>query len=125
MAPITTHVLDQTRGGPASGIDISLHLLDNSHGVVQSWSNAANTDGRVTEWNANGNAPAVAEAMNKDTAQTWSLRFETGKYWKTQNLQSLYPFVEITFLVDPNDPKGHWHVPILLGQYGYTTYRGS
>ena len=56
-------------------------------------------------------------------ATDYKLRFEVGAYFGSQNMQSLYPYVEIVFRVA--DPAQHYHIPLLLNANGYTTYRGS
>lgn len=57
------------------------------------------------------------------------MTLETGAYWEAKGVETFYPQVEIRFAVDPEEGgvggKGHWHVPVLLGPHGYTTYRGS
>jgi 5-hydroxyisourate hydrolase len=53
---------------------------------------------------------------------TYKLRFETQSYFAKQGVQTFYPFVEITFQVTTEE---HYHVPLLLNPYGYSTYRGS
>ena len=53
----------------------------------------------------------------------WSLQFDTLAYWGEG--KTFYPEVEVRFFVQAGEGKGHWHVPVLLGPWGYTTYRGS
>lgn len=53
-------------------------------------------------------------------ASMWKLRFDTGAYYGWE--KTFFPFVELTFLVKPGE---HFHVPLLLGPYSFTTYRGS
>ena len=110
-SPITTHVLDTARGKPAVGIPVSLHIQ--SDGI---WKELAggitNQDGRITD--------LLRESTLKPGR--YRLTFETGKYL-AQSGKPFFPEVEIVFEV--HDPAQHYHVPLLLSPYGYSTYRGS
>jgi len=60
----------------------------------------------------------------------WVCRFEVQQYWKEKGVDAFFPEVEIRFLTKgfrgvEEGKEGHWHVPLLLGPYSYTTYRGS
>ena len=114
MSPITTHVLDTSRGLPAAGVRVTL----DRHTGPESWTELAtgvtNADGRL--------ADLVADAANF-TAGIYRLRFATAAYFHSLGVHCFFPEVQILFQVD--DPGGHLHVPLLLSPYGYTTYRGS
>jgi 5-hydroxyisourate hydrolase len=114
MSPITTHILDTSRGLPAADVRV---ILDRQTGP-QSWtevaSGATNADGRIADL-----LPDSAPI----TAGVYRLRFATAAYFHSLDVPSFFPEVQILFQVD--DPRGHWHVPLLLSPYGYTTYRGS
>jgi 5-hydroxyisourate hydrolase len=71
-------------------------------------------DGRAGELLPPGSAPE---------AGTYRLTFMTGVYFGMHNLQGFYPQVSVIFEIA--DPKEHYHVPLLLSPYGYSTYRGS
>lgn len=111
MSQLTTHVLDTSLGKPASGVSIILYAL---HG--ERWDMIAegvtDADGRVSG------------LLNKEykLSGVYKMKFETNVYFFATNRQSFYPYVEITFEVDSND---HYHIPLLLNPFGYTTYRGS
>lgn len=53
---------------------------------------------------------------------TYKLNFDVKQYYHSQNSKCMYPFIDITFEVDKEE---HYHVPLLLNAYGFTTYRGS
>lgn len=113
MSPITTHVLDTSTGRPAAGVKVQL-LLVTEGGVRQELASAAtNADGRITDLLPPGGADEGV----------YVLRFETAAYFTAQGRDSFFPRVEIEFCFDPEG--GHYHVPLLLSPFGYSTYRGS
>lgn len=112
MSQITTHVLDTSRGVPAPGIRISLQRPKGA-----SWetiaSGVTNEDGRISD------------LLEKDTnlaTGTYRMFFETKPYYDRLERSSFYPRIPIIFEI--ND-SSHYHIPLLLSPYGYTTYRGS
>ena len=114
-AGLTTHVLDTSREGPASGVDIVLQRLLDS-GETETLAEATtNDDGRVGE-------PLLGpEAIESGT---YRLLFEVGDYYRQgQSASSFLETVPVQFIID--DPEEHYHVPLLLSPGGYTTYRGS
>ena len=114
MSPITTHVLDTARGCPAQGVPVVLEF-QTSDGV---WKELArgetDSDGRVKDLLPDG---AGLESG------FYRLTFETQVYFKSSGVRGFFPFVAITF--DIGEPEPHYHVPLLLSPYGYSTYRGS
>ncbi len=112
MSQLTTHILDTSKGKPAVGLHLVL-----CHHKNKKWIEIAkgttDNDGRVTDLLKKG---AVMELG------TYKLLFETQGYFARQSIQTFYPFVEITFLVTTEE---HYHVPLLLNPYGYSTYRGT
>jgi 5-hydroxyisourate hydrolase len=112
MSQITTHVLDTARGRPAAGIALALE-----RGGAEGWSGIAlavtNADGRVMDLLPDGHVlePGV-----------YRLRFETEPYFRGQGVDTFYPSVEIPFFIRD---AAHYHVPLLLSPFGFTTYRGS
>jgi len=112
MSQITTHVLDTSLGKPAEGIRISLQKTDGS-----SWetigSGLTNSDGRV--------ANLLAEDVLLEPG-IYRMFFETGPYYKGLNIQTFYPEASIVFETFDTE---HYHVPLLLNPFGYSTYRGS
>lgn len=132
---ITTHVLDQTTGLPAARVLCTLTLTSTKTQPSYTASTSPTT-GRITSWTPSTPTTApldqvlpllsmIKEQKGEEWKAVWSLTFETEEYWKKQGKETFYPQVEVRFSVDPDDVRGHWHVPVLLGPYGYTTYRGS
>ncbi len=113
MSAITTHVLDTSVGKPAAGVAVT---LDKQEGGA--WKTLA----RGTT-NADGRAAELLPPNAKFEAGTYRLRFDTAAYFRARGVESFYPHVEIVFVV--KDAAQHYHVPLLLSPYGYSTYRGS
>ncbi|MDO6488816.1 hydroxyisourate hydrolase [Colwellia sp. 1_MG-2023] len=113
MSQITTHVLDTTRGLPAQKLPISLFAQ-----TLDGWQELAkgitNTDGRITDLLAND---VVLPAG------VYRMHFATKTYFDMNNEQGFYPFVDIVFELDGSNT--HYHIPLLLTAFGYSTYRGS
>lgn len=124
--PITCHVLDQTTGLPAPSLSVSLTLLrPHSLGPSTPFKGITNKDGRITKWQAQEGLSLQDMLDNLDEhpsgRMVWVLKFETGQYWGEAN--TFFPEVEVRFFVNPKE--GHYHVPLLLSPWSYTTYRGS
>jgi 5-hydroxyisourate hydrolase len=113
MSHITTHVLDLSLGKPAANIAVILET-QSSGGV---WSEVArgatDTDGRLRDWPAAKTLPAGM----------YRLTFETRAYFAARKIASLYPHIVVVFEV--RDAQEHYHIPLLLSPFGYSTYRGS
>jgi 5-hydroxyisourate hydrolase len=112
MSTISTHVLDTALGRPAAGVRVILEQLDDT-GVVSIGVGETDADGRLRELVPAGQA---LEAGN------YRLRFDTGGYFAATRRETFYPSVMVEFSVTS---EGHYHVPLLLSPYGYSTYRGS
>lgn len=112
MSQITTHVLDTSLGKPAQNIQVYLQQYQDNQ-----WTNVAagltNEDGRV------GNLLKEGELLEPGI---YRMFFETGAYYKRLNIQTFYPEVGIVFQTFDTE---HYHVPLLLNPFGYSTYRGS
>jgi len=109
---ITTHVLDTTTGIPGKGVQINLNKIKDSVSKPITVG-VTNNDGRV--------ADLLPPGKNLE-AGTYQLIFNTGDYYNDQQQDGFFPEVSIQFIVANHD---HYHVPLLLNPYGYTTYRGS
>ncbi len=113
MSAITTHVLDTARGRPAAGVAVVLELQ-----TAQGWQvlgqSATDTDGRVR---------ALLPADFLLAPGTYRLTFDTAAYFAAGQSESFYAQVMINFVV--RDETQHYHVPLLLSPFGYSTYRGS
>jgi len=109
---ITTHVLDTTTGIPAKGVQITLYKIKDSI-TKPITTGVTNNDGRIADLMPPG---------KRLEAGIYQLVFNTANYYAEQRQDGFYPEVSIQFIVTNHD---HYHVPLLLNPYGYTTYRGS
>ncbi|AYY15152.1 hydroxyisourate hydrolase [Actinobacteria bacterium YIM 96077] len=104
---MSTHVLDAADGTPAVGMAVTIAELDGTRVAA----GITNDDGRIPEF-----ADVRLQAGN------YRIVFDTGGYFETMGRQGFYPEVTITFSVAASE---HYHVPLLLSPYAYSTYRGS
>jgi 5-hydroxyisourate hydrolase len=115
MSAITTHVLDTARGRPAAGVPVLLEMREESGGGWrQLGRGATDEDGRLRDLLPGGPLPG---------AGVYRLTFDTAAYFSSQGAEGFYPSVAVTFVVA--DAAQHYHVPLLLSPFGYSTYRGS
>jgi len=116
MSRITTHVLDTALGRPAPGVQVTLERLPTGDGAepIVLGHGVTDADGRLRDLAPPGGALHGG---------TYRLHFDTGAYFRDQELEGFYPEVTITFMVA--DGSEHFHVPLLLSPFGYSTYRGS
>ena len=110
---LSTHVLDASRGRPASGVPVELLCLDGG-----SWRRLG---GGTTD--ADGRLRDFGEDATDLAAGTYRLVFGTAAYFAATGQRGFYPEVSVTF--DYADPAAHYHVPLLLSAFAYSTYRGS
>lgn len=110
---ITTHVLDTARGRPASGVPVVLERHEDAGEWRVMIAGETDADGRV---NGFSHAPSLVPGR-------YRLVFDTGSYFENAGVRAFYPHVIIVFETAAGEP--HYHVPLLLGPFGYTTYRGS
>ena len=115
MSQITTHILDTARGRPAAGVALSLSREERDGSWTPVAEATSNADGRVTG--------GLCEPDLELPAGTYRMHFATGAYFDSQGVDAFYPRVDVVF----NLPAGgeHYHVPLLLSPFGYSTYRGS
>ena len=113
MSGITTHVLDTSRGRPAEGVPATLEV-EAAGGWKLLGKGTTNSDGRITD---------LTSPDTQLTAGVYRLIFDTGRYFAAQQLKAFYPQVTIVFRIE--DTSQHYHVPLLLSPFGYSTYRGS
>lgn len=115
MSGITTHILDVSRGRPAPDVEVTLaRRAGDGEGWEEVGSARTDEDGRAGDLLPDDGPAGPGE---------YRIRFEVGAYFRRSGTEAFYPHVQVAFRVD--DPEEHYHVPILLGPYGYTTYRGS
>lgn len=111
MSLITSHVLDASTGTPAAGVSIGLVAADGTV-IAQG---VTDDDGRVGD-------------LGPETlpAGTYRIEFDTGAYFAARDVPTFYPSVTVT--IDVEEATGgelHYHVPLLLSPFSYSTYRGS
>ena len=109
MSRITTHVLDAVLGKPAAGVAVRLEKQENSEWVSIRES-ATDNDGRCRDLTVNA------------VAGLYRLTFSTGAYLASKGRHSLYPEISVNFKCNGEE---HYHLPLLLSDNSYTTYRGS
>ncbi|GAB0095355.1 5-hydroxyisourate hydrolase [Sergentomyia squamirostris] len=112
--PISVHILDTSQGRPAAGVPITLFKLDG-----EIWAplggGLTNPDGRCTE----------LLTRQQFTTGTYKIHYSVSDYLKATAGFTFYPYVEVVFQVDRAGDDHHYHIPLLLNPYGYSTYRGS
>lgn len=112
MSQLTTHVLDTSKGRPAEGVSVFLYQQHNN-----AW-----TEITIGTTNKDGRIPNLLRSDVVLEPGAYKLLFETKEYFDQQGVHSFYPFIEIVFII--TGPE-HYHVPLLLNPFGYSTYRGS
>ena len=114
MSTISTHILDISRGRPASGVSVALEVLNAGEGWSRLAEAETNSDGRVTQF-------GISESQL--IPGTYRLIFAIATYFESLQQESFYPEVAVTFLIGA--ATEHYHVPLLISPFGYSTYRGS
>lgn len=115
MSAITTHVLDTARGRPASGVHVDLEISEGTGSWRRIGHGTTDGDGRLRTLMLEG-VPLAAG--------TYRLVFDVQRYFAGLDVPTFfYPRVTIEFIASPAEK--HYHVPLLLNPFGYTTYRGS
>lgn len=147
VAPITCHILDTSYGKPAANVACSLYYvgpLIEDAGNEEAYEvkdkkpfamSRTNEDGRVKNWvfrpdlNADEKTTVgISQSGEWNTLKPgiYKIKFLTGKYFfeKRDSERTFFPFVEIIYKIE-NPPDKHYHIPLLLSNHSYTTYRGS
>lgn len=113
MSSISTHILDTARGTPAANVSISLYRQKNDQ-----WNRIGegktNSDGRVSD---------LYDQQSSLSAGVYKMHFATGDYFSAIGDAVFYPYAEVVFVIGKN--AAHYHIPLLLSPFGYSTYRGS
>jgi 5-hydroxyisourate hydrolase len=112
MSAITTHVLDTSRGAPASDMDVVVHAWQDG-GWSQIGAGRTDADGRVAGLLPDGPAEPG----------TYRLTFATGEWFAAEKIDGFYPEVTVVFSI--HDRITHYHIPLLISPFAYSTYRGS
>jgi 5-hydroxyisourate hydrolase len=110
---LSSHILDVSKGTPATGISIKLERY-NELTKIWTFVDEKKTDlnGRITDF----------LNSNKSNLGIYKLTYFTSDYFKRDNIESFYPFIEVVFQIKD---QNHYHVPITLSAFGYSTYRGN
>ena len=111
MSGISSHILDTSRGLPAGDVEVQLELKKDGEWQLVG-GGRTDRNGRIPE--------LIASDL---VAGHYRIIFLVADYFVTMKKKTFYPTIRIEFTVD--DPAEHYHVPLLLNPYGYTTYRGS
>ncbi|MBJ2119379.1 hydroxyisourate hydrolase [Arthrobacter sp. MSA 4-2] len=116
MSSVSTHVLDTRTGRPAAGM--SSRLLRRTGGNwEQVGQGTTDVDGRIKDFGMQDRGPAVLPEG------VYRIEFDTGAYFESAGVESFFPEVALTFTVA--SALEHYHVPLLLSPFAYSTYRGS
>lgn len=113
VSPITTHILDTAKGCPAAGVPIRIEIERNGRFDLIG-EGVTNADGRVIDLLPYDRPLEIGR---------YRMRFETEQYFAESNTMGFYPYVEVVF--DLRQPEQHYHIPLLLSPFGFSTYRGS
>lgn len=111
VSHVTTHILDTSIGRPAPGVAVVLEARVGD-GWVGIGTGLTDADGRVKEL-----------GPDRLDSGAYRLRFDTAAYFAGIDTDTFFPEVVLTFLVDAE--QEHYHVPLLLSPFAYSTYRGS
>ena len=114
MSSITTHVLDISLGKPGVGIPVTLERKTHSAGWQKLAEGMTNSDGRLND---------LLEPGEAFLSGHYRLIFEVGPYFLLNAREGFFPQISIAFIV--KDPAEHFHVPLLLSPFGFSTYRGT
>lgn len=110
---LSSHILDVSKGTPATGISIKLERYNE---LTKIWTFV---DEKKTDLNGR-----ITDFLNSDKSNLgiYKLTYFTSDYFKRDNIESFYPFIEVVFQIKD---QNHYHVPITLSAFGYSTYRGN
>ncbi|WP_226391128.1 hydroxyisourate hydrolase [Penaeicola halotolerans] len=111
---LSSHILDISLGKPASGVKISLSKQNQNGSWQVLEEKVTDQDGRIKDF--------LKMDKGKEHLGIYKLTYYTKPYFEKQDLSSFYPFIEVVFELKDNE---HYHVPITLSPFGYSTYRGS
>ncbi|EAJ2938697.1 hydroxyisourate hydrolase [Campylobacter coli] len=113
---LSTHILDINSGQPASNVKVELYNLDQNRQWVKISEKFTKKNGRIADF-------LPYEKTENRSFGVYKLKFYTKDYHISHKVDSFYPFVEVSFEL-LKDQK-HYHIPITLSPFGYSTYRGS
>ena len=111
---LSSHILDVTKGEPAPGVKIALAKKDKAGNWMTVDEKITDKNGRITDF--------LKETKGVSNEGIYKLTYFTAPYFKSLSQNSFYPFIEVVFEIKG---ENHFHVPITLSAYGYSTYRGN
>lgn len=111
--PLSVHVLNLTNGLPSPGVNVTLEKYDGKHWLLLH-TGTTNTQGRIPALFPDGKTPEKG---------TYRVTFKTGDWYAAHNTPSFFPEIPVVFTMDGTMP--HYHIPLLLSPYGFSTYRGN
>lgn len=109
---LSSHILDIGTGQPAPGVTVKLEKMKDSKTWIYVDEKKTDTNGRIPDFLKSG----------KDNKGIYRLTFMVVDYFKAKETSSFYPFIEVVFQIED---ENHYHVPITLSPFGYSTYRGN
>lgn len=118
-SPITTHILNTATGKPACDVGVKLFVQKNNEANNElTWQliaeGSTDNDGRINN---------LLEPSTVLSRKPYKIQFSTAEYFEDGEIPFFFPFIDIIFLCD--EGRDHYHVPLLISPYGYSTYRGS
>ncbi|CAL1687362.1 unnamed protein product [Lasius platythorax] len=111
---ITTHVLDISRGLPAGGLAVCLYKFENDKWILLKESTTG-SNGRC--------ADLLQDERENSVPGRFKIEFRVNDYFRRNATNSMYPLIDVVF--DVQNPREHYHIPLLLSPFGFTTYRGT
>ncbi|MEN4759592.1 MULTISPECIES: hydroxyisourate hydrolase [unclassified Chryseobacterium] len=112
---VSSHILDISQGHPAGNVDVALEKFnENTKQWIPVSKKQTDSNGRISDF--------LPYAKGTENNGKYKLIFSTGDYYKSKKIETFYPYIEIIFQIKDNE---HYHVPITLSPFGYSTYRGS
>ncbi|KAI8997219.1 hydroxyisourate hydrolase [Pilobolus umbonatus] len=112
-SPVTCHVLIASKGIPGIGIDVKIEKLEQNEFTLLS----------TSQTNSDGRCPTLLPDGYKAEKGIYRVTFNTREYFTGIGERCFYPYVQIVF--ELTNPEEHYHIPLLISPYSYTTYRGS
>lgn len=110
---LSSHILDINSGKPAPDVEISLYRMEGDGEWKLVGTRTTDMNGRVKDF---------FEEDGSDHSGIYRLTYHVGDYFRKMEQKSFYPFIDVVFEIEGTS---HYHVPITLSPYGYSTYRGN
>ena len=111
---LSSHILDISQGKPAPNVKIALSKQDENQNWVLIDEKYTDNNGRIKDF--------LKEESNKNNNGVYKLTFYITPYFEKLKQKTFYPFIEVVFEIKDTQ---HYHIPITLSPYGYSTYRGN